>query len=152
MRTFRLVGMALLALCVNFASCSDDDEEQRPTYSVEGTWLLQSSKGHIGNGNNEETWDESYPNLQETKLEITKNSDGKYTFKEYYFQDGTWENAPFTYYPTLSGETFTITPHIQDCWDTAEIQSLDATKLVLECNGDDGNESWHSLDTYVRAE
>lgn len=27
MRTFRLIGMALLALCVNFASCSSDDDE-----------------------------------------------------------------------------------------------------------------------------
>ena len=27
MKTFRLIGMALLALCVNFTSCSDDDEE-----------------------------------------------------------------------------------------------------------------------------
>lgn len=29
MRTFRLIGMALLALCVNFASCSDDDEPSK---------------------------------------------------------------------------------------------------------------------------
>lgn len=89
--------------------------------------------------------------MQETKLEVTKNSNGKYTFKEYYFQDGSWENDPFTYHPTLSGTTLTVTPHIQDCWDTAEIKSLDKTKLVLECVGDDGNENWYTLDTYVGA-
>ena len=156
MKTFRLIGMALLAvvMCVNFTSCSDDEEEQGETYSIEGTWLLQSSKGYIENGNDKNTWDESYPDLQETKLEVTKNSNGKYTFKEYYFQDGSssWENDPFTYHPTLSGTTLTVTPHIQDCWDTAEIKSLDKTKLVLECVGDDGNENWYTLDTYVRAE
>ena len=134
MKTFRLIGMALLAvvMCMNFTSCSDDEEEQGETYSIEGTWLLQSSKGYIENG---------------------KNSNGKYTFKEYYFQDGSnsWENDPFTYYPTLSGTTLTVTPHIMDCWDTAEIKSLDKTKLVLECVGDDGNENWYTLDTYVRA-
>lgn len=27
MKTFRLIGMALLAVCVSFASCSDDEEE-----------------------------------------------------------------------------------------------------------------------------
>ena len=27
-----------------------------------------------------------------------------------------------------------------DCWDTAEIKSLDKTKLVLECVGDDGKD------------
>ena len=92
MRTFRLIGMALLAvvMCVNFTSCSDDDEEEQgETFNIEGTWLLQSSKGYIENGNDKNTWDESYPDLQETKLEVTKNSNGKYTFKEYYFQDGS---------------------------------------------------------------
>ena len=132
MKTFRLIGMALLAIvmCVNFTSCSDDEEEQGETFNIEGTWLLQSSKGYIENGNDKNTWDESYPDLQETKLEVTKNSNGKYTFKEYYFQDGSnsWENDPFTYYPTLSGTTLTVTPHIMDCWDTAEIKSLDKTK------------------------
>ena len=29
MKTFRLIGMALLALCVNFTSCSDDDEPSK---------------------------------------------------------------------------------------------------------------------------
>ena len=31
MKTFRLIGMALLAIvmCVNFASCSDDDEPSK---------------------------------------------------------------------------------------------------------------------------
>ena len=31
MRTFRLIGMALLAvvMCVNFTSCSDDDEPSK---------------------------------------------------------------------------------------------------------------------------
>ena len=47
MRTFRLIGMALLAvvMCVNFTSCSDDDEEEQgETFNIEGTWLLQSSR------------------------------------------------------------------------------------------------------------
>ena len=49
MKTFRLIGMALLAvvMCMNFTSCSDDEEEQGETYRIEGTWLLQSSKGYI---------------------------------------------------------------------------------------------------------
>ena len=29
MRAFRLIGMALLAMCVNFTSCSDDDEPSK---------------------------------------------------------------------------------------------------------------------------
>lgn len=33
MKTFRLIGMALLALCVNFASCSDDEEDPNVYYA-----------------------------------------------------------------------------------------------------------------------
>ena len=88
MKTFRFIGMALLAIvmCVNFASCSDDEEEQGETYSIEGTWLLQSSKGYIENSNDKNTWDESYPDLQETKLEITKNSNGNILSKSIIFK------------------------------------------------------------------
>ena len=72
MKTFRLIGMALLAvvMCMNFTSCSDDEEEQGETYSIEGTWLLQSSKGYIENSNDKNTWDESYPDLQLLKIQM----------------------------------------------------------------------------------
>lgn len=88
MKTFRFIGMALLAIvmCVNFASCSDDDEEEQgETYSIEGTWLLQSSKGYIENSNDKNTWDESYPDLQEAKLEITKKFKWKIYFQRVLF-------------------------------------------------------------------
>ncbi len=153
MKTFRLIGIAFLAivLCVNFTACSDDNEEE--TFgNIEGTWLLQSSKGYIENSNEKETWNESYPDLQEGKLVITKVSNNKYKFEEYYWShDGAWEEEPLTYFPELSGTLFTITPHILDFWDTAEIKSVDKTKLVLECIGDDGGEWFHSVNTFVRA-
>ena len=74
MKTFRLIGMALLAvvMCVNFTSCSDDDEEEQgETFNIEGTWLLQSSKGYIENGNDKNTWDESRkPNWKLLKIQM----------------------------------------------------------------------------------
>lgn len=36
MSTFRLIGMALLALCMNFTSCSDDNEEDPNVYYAYG--------------------------------------------------------------------------------------------------------------------
>ena len=39
MKAFRLIGMALLALCVNFASCSDDNEEDENVYYAYGIYL-----------------------------------------------------------------------------------------------------------------
>ena len=55
MRTFRLIGMALLAvvMCVNFTSCSDDDEEEISA-SLEGTWYYDYGEGwELYNGNKE---------------------------------------------------------------------------------------------------
>lgn len=42
MKTFRLIGMALLALCVNFTSCSDDEEDPNVYYAY-GIYLGELS-------------------------------------------------------------------------------------------------------------
>jgi uncharacterized lipoprotein YehR (DUF1307 family) len=44
MKTLRLIGMAIVAviMCVNFAACSDDDEEEANA-TIEGTWKYTSS-------------------------------------------------------------------------------------------------------------
>lgn len=41
MKTFRLIGMALLALCVTFTSCSNDEEEDSNTTiaQLKGIWF-----------------------------------------------------------------------------------------------------------------
>ena len=40
MKTFRLIGIAIMAILisVNFASCSSDDDEEEISASLEGTW------------------------------------------------------------------------------------------------------------------
>ena len=45
MKTFRLIGMALLAVCVSFASCSDDDE---PSKNDDGV-ITNQFRMHIEN-------------------------------------------------------------------------------------------------------
>ena len=42
MKTFRFIGMALLAIvmCVNFASCSSDNDEESDTYDNE-PWYIR---------------------------------------------------------------------------------------------------------------
>ena len=44
MKTLRFIGMAIVAviMCVNFAACSDDDEEEANA-TIEGTWKYTSS-------------------------------------------------------------------------------------------------------------
>ena len=58
MKTFRLIGMALLAVCVSFASCSDDDE---PSKNDDGVITNQKQLMQIKMVDSETiTWDFTY--------------------------------------------------------------------------------------------
>lgn len=59
MKTLRLIGMALIAviMCVNFAACSDDDEDESGNAaSLIGTWKIEK----VATNGVEEEWD-GYP-------------------------------------------------------------------------------------------
>lgn len=61
MKTFRLIGMALLAvmMCVNFVSCGDDDEE--PIKNEDGIVTNEKKIVQIiRNGDGTDTWDFFY--------------------------------------------------------------------------------------------
>ena len=80
MKTFRLIGMALIAIlmCVSFVSCSNDDEDGLDIsgpYSTKiiGTWKLT----HLGDGN---VW---IPWTKQT-TSATFNSDGTYSGRGYF--------------------------------------------------------------------
>ena len=125
MKTLRMFGMALLAvlMCVNFVSCSnDDDEESAETYAelIIGTWILV---------------DEDYSGS------LTFRTDGTGTATE-----DSWSD-PFTWKLSDSTITFTMPNEdgTNDVWDVT-IKELTDTKLVLS-SYDDG-EYW--TDTYRR--
>lgn len=84
MRTLRFIGMALFALvlCVNFAACSDDEEESSNTLAGT-TWKITSSTeddGIIG-------------------TEITFNSNGTFAMSRNGWTYSTW---------LLNGEELTL--------------------------------------------
>lgn len=125
MKTLRMFGMALFAflMCLNFASCSSDDEEVEAKNYAEliiGTWILV---------------DEDYSGS------LTFRTDGTGTATEDRWSD------PFTW--KLSGNTIHFTmPNddgTNDVWDET-IKELTDTQLVLSTY-DDG-EYW--TDTYRR--
>lgn len=68
MKTFRLIGIALLAivLCVNFASCSSDDEPS----PIVGTWKYSSSD----DGNGTFTFKSNGGLVWDHREEITSNN------------------------------------------------------------------------------
>lgn len=61
MKTFRLIGMALLAVCVTFASCSSDDDDE-PSKNDDGIITNQKQLMQIKMVDDEETitWDFTY--------------------------------------------------------------------------------------------
>ena len=77
MRTFRLIGMALLAvvMCVNFTSCSDDDEEEISA-SLEGTWYYDYGEGWELYNGNKEPWstdpDPYNPNDRDASIKMER--------------------------------------------------------------------------------
>lgn len=107
MKTFRLIGMALLAIvmCVNFASCSDDDEEETGT-NIVGTWKYTSNEDGTGsftfksNGgliwdDGEETTSNHTYQLNDSELKIIFNDNDDYTLGTFTIAGN---NATYKYY------------------------------------------------------
>lgn len=103
MKTFRMVGMALIAIlmCVSFSSCSNDDEDEfklSGPYATKiiGTWEIT----HFGDG---KVW---IPWTKKT-TSATFNSNGTYSGQGYFGTGtGTFElsNSHITCY--VDGEIF----------------------------------------------
>ncbi len=61
MKTLRLIGMAIVAIVmsVNFAACSDDDEDI-DVNQLEGNWGLVLDEGYEYYEGEKESWSDSY--------------------------------------------------------------------------------------------
>ena len=113
MKTFRLIGMALLAvvMCVNFVSCSSDDDEEEISASLEGTWYYDYGEGWELYNGNKEPWstdpDPYNPNDRDasTKMEIKKVGENQYSISTYYYDNGAWQYSESETI-TLNGKSF----------------------------------------------
>ena len=139
MKTFRLIGLVLLAimLCVNFASCSNDDKVGDIDSGIEGTWYLLASQGYgiYDNGQKEE-WDEKYPDLKENKMVIVKLSENNYLIKIYIDYDSniySWEDDPISFIAKRDGNDIIPIELLYDYWDSFKIVSISQNTLVIEC-------------------
>ncbi|WP_044266488.1 hypothetical protein [Bacteroides timonensis] len=91
MKTLRLIGMAIVAviMSVNFAACSDDDEEETPTNPLIGTWYEE-------------------PDTNGNYMVSTYNADGTGSEKEYY--QGKFEE-PYSFTYSYDKNTSIVTLH-----------------------------------------
>ena len=83
MKTFRLIGAALLAvlMCANFASCSKDDDANTDTG---GEDVVVGEKKLVKMVSNEETYTFSYDNEGRLSSAIDTYDDGDYGYKDSY--------------------------------------------------------------------
>ena len=171
MKTLRLIGMAIVAIImsVNFAACSDDDEDIDVS-QLEGTWGLVRSAGWAlcSEETEREECDESYdpynPDGGCAKLIIKKLADNSYSVTDYVpssSSQGQWNEIFGSQIWTLNSNTLTITQtdkipgYFEDDVIKPVIEILTADKLVLRVKYDNVqiDEHPHSADytdTFVR--
>ena len=150
MKTFKLVGMALLAIMMSFslAACSDDDDDNAGgiSASIVGEWQQTWAKGYekyyeFPEDNDE--WDEASDIYR-----IVFNNDG--TGVQYADEGNTTYEYKFTW--KLNGNTLYTEMSEGGYVETYESKVVQLTKDVLKLEEKDSDEegSYYSLDTFKR--
>ena len=142
MKTFKLVGMALLAIMMSFslAACSDDDDEfgNATKETLVGEWQQTWSKGYDIYDGEKDEWDEA-----STYYHIVFNEDG--TGYDYeadepgYKDDFTWQ---------LNGENITIT-YMGGKPNVGKIKMSGKT-MTLELFEEEDGETYYEFGTYKK--
>ena len=131
MKTFRLIGMALLALCVTFTSCSNDEEEDSNTTiaQLKGIWFNGETANYpyfiIEDG---------YCYFSENTSVVTGNNGEKY---KYTFDSKTNIMTCYQY-------DFEESKYFSQA-DYFKVKSISATKLTLEILDDNQVEVYETM-------
>ena len=129
MKTFRLIytGLCALLLCVNFAACSSDDDDEGSEYAslILGTWKYEK-----------EDYIETYT--------FYRNGTYFYSEEEWYNNSRYSDDIDGTY--QLRGDKLTL---VEDDGDTDQyiIVKLTGSKLILEYDDDE-----HERYTYTKVD
>lgn len=130
--------MAVIAviMSVNFAACSDDDDDTIDTSSLEGTWgLVRSAGWELCSEETEKTlgtilMTHTIP-IMIVKNRYQKLSDNTYSITSYYYSGSDWQ-MDGSQTGTLDGKTIVLKEH--DGWfeyANPVIETLTTDKLVL---------------------
>lgn len=146
MKTFRFIGVAILAiaLCVNFTAC-DDDEENVNMSELIGLWEPYHAEGYETGPNgfrnewNEEIEDVATNEIEYSRLEFL--TDGE--FKEHYYYNG-WHYDGGRY--QVEGSKITIFDDEDEIYDQFNILLLNEGQLVIESKEkEDGYEYYEKI-------
>ena len=151
MKTLRFIGMAIVAIImsVNFAACSDDDEDIDIS-QLEGTWGLVRSVGwelcHEDGARDDwdYTCDPYNPDSGDgecEKLVIKKLTDNTYSVAAYYYNGSEWSSVGVSQRLTLNGNTLTVSKTngnygYFDSYANLIIEALTTEKLAIRVKYD----------------
>jgi hypothetical protein len=151
MKTLRFIGMAIVAIImsVNFAACSDDDEDIDIS-QLEGTWGLVRSVGwelcHEDGARDDwdYTCDPYNPDSGDgecEKLVIKKLTDNTYSVAAYYYNGSEWRADGGSQTLTLNGNTLTVSKTngnygYFDSYANLIIEALTTEKLAIRVKYD----------------
>ena len=142
--------MAIVAIImsVNFAACSDDDEDI-DVNQLEGNWGLVLDEGYEYYEGEKESWNESYDPTEDCeKITISKVSDNTYSVTFYYYNN-KW-NQSSTEKFTLDGNN--ILPVDEEDTEVSSMKLLvaNSSQLVVEIKGRDEEGDFYNKMTYKR--
>ena len=146
MRTFRLIGVAILAiaLCINFTAC-DDDKENVNMSELIGLWEPYHAEGYeTGPNGFRNEWNEDIEDVATNEAEYSRLeflTDGE--FKEHYYSNG-WYYDSGRY--TIEGSKITLLDNEGDFYDQFTILLLNENELIMEFKEkEDGYEYYEKL-------
>ena len=154
MRTLRLIGFAIIAIVmsVNFAACSDDDEDI-DVNQLEGTWGLTRTEGYYYEEGERISWDETFdpenPTEDCEKVVISKVSDNTYSMVHYGYSNNKW-NQYETEKFTLNGDNMLPVDEEDVDVSSAKIVTANSKELAIELRGTDEDGDFYDKMTYKR--
>lgn len=146
--------MAIIAIVmsVNFAACSDDDEDI-DTAQLEGNWGLVLDEGYYYEDGQKESWSDSYDPSNPTedceKVTISKVSDNTYSMVHYEYYNNQW-NQSYTEKFILDGNN--LLPADEENTEVSSVKLLvaNSSQLVVEIRGVDEDGDFYNKMTYKR--
>lgn len=154
MKTLRLIGTTFLmvVLCLNFAACSDDDDDIDVS-QLEGTWGLVLDEGYEYYEGEKDSWSDSYDPANPTedceKITISKVSDNIYSVIHYYYYNNQWNQSDTEKF-TLDGNN--LLPVDEEDTEISSMKLLvaNSSQLVVEIKGRDEEGDFYNKMTYKR--
>ncbi len=137
MNTFKLIGMALLALCVNFTSCSSDDEEE----------LIKNDDGIITNQKRLMRIETVYDSSEIITLEFTYDSKGRLSSAnrvEMDYEDKSWCITNYTW-----GNTVIMSERNYGSNYDSSGKDYGKDTYFLQDNLIKNTQNWRKYDNYV---